>query len=60
MSTIAMQRASPMTMRPVRNSGWSARKVHASTNMSSGPITQLSSSESQSSRRSPVTWPMSS
>ena len=40
-STIAMQRAIPIRIRPVRYSGRSGRKSHARTNMRTGPIIQF-------------------
>ena len=60
MSTMAMQRARPITMRPVRKAGSSGRKIQASANISAGPMSQLRMSDSHSIRRSPVKWPMSS
>ena len=45
MMTIAMHRASPTMMSPVRYSGRSGRKIHARANISAGPRTQLSRSE---------------
>ena len=47
-------------IRPVRNSGWSARNSHASVNISSGPNSQFSASDAPISRRSPASAPMSS
>ena len=55
MMTIAMQRARPTTIRPVRYSGRSGSSSQASANINAGPITQLSSSERTSSFRSAVT-----
>ncbi|KFC49913.1 hypothetical protein GY12_24115 [Micrococcus luteus] len=52
MRTIAMQRASPTMIRPVRYSGRSARKIQARANMSAGPTIQFSTSEVTSRRRS--------
>ncbi|MCY1425801.1 hypothetical protein D9M71_415990 [compost metagenome] len=40
-STMAMQRARPMRLRPVMYSGLSARNTTASTNISTGPMTQF-------------------
>jgi len=51
-STMAMQRASPTRISPIMNSGWSRRKIAASANMSTGPMTQFWTSDSASSRRS--------
>ena len=45
MRTMAMQRASPTIINPVRYSGWSGRSTQARTNMSAGPMTQLSTSD---------------
>ncbi len=55
MMTMAMQRASPTMIRPVRYSGRSGSSSQASANISAGPITQFRTSEETSSRRSPVT-----
>ena len=55
MMTMAMQRARPTMIRPVRYSGRSGSSSHASANIKAGPSTQLSSSELTSSLRSPVT-----
>ncbi|SLI06009.1 Uncharacterised protein [Mycobacteroides abscessus subsp. abscessus] len=55
MITIAMQRARPTMINPVRYSGRSGRKIQASANISAGPTTQFSSSDPASRRRSPVT-----
>ncbi|CAO0832017.1 hypothetical protein SMICM17S_08867 [Streptomyces microflavus] len=55
MMTIAMQRARPTMIKPVRYSGRSGRKIQASANMSAGPRTQLTTSEETISLRSPVT-----
>ena len=49
MMTIAMQRASPTMIRPVRYSGRSGRNSQARANISAGPSTQFSSSEPSSS-----------
>lgn len=57
MTTMAMHRASPTTIRPVRYSGRSGRKSQARANISAGPSTQLSTREGISSRRSRVTAP---
>ena len=48
--TMAMQRASPMRISPAMYSGWSGRKTMASTNISTGPMTQFCSSDSHSTR----------
>ncbi|MNW47621.1 hypothetical protein D3C74_249590 [compost metagenome] len=45
MNTMAMQRASPTMIRPVRYSGRSARNTQARTNMNAGAKTQLIASE---------------
>ena len=58
--TMAMQRARPMTMSPVRNAGSSGRNVQAKANIRAGPISQLRMRDSHSMRRSPVSCPMSS
>ena len=55
MITIAMQRARPTMIRPVRYSGRSGRSSQARANISAGPSTQFSTSELTSSLRSPVT-----
>lgn len=55
MMTMAMQRASPTMIRPVRYSGRSGRKVQASANITAGPTIQLTTSEDAMSLRSPVT-----
>ena len=55
MITIAMQRARPTMIRPVRYSGRSGSISHASVNISAGPTTQLSTSDAPSMRRSEVT-----
>lgn len=55
MMTMAMQRARPTMIRPVRYSGRSGRKIHASANMTAGPTIQLMTSEEMSSLRSLVT-----
>ncbi len=57
MMTMAMQRARPTTIRPVRYSGRSGRKIHARANMTAGPAIQLTTSEDAISPRSPVTVP---
>jgi len=59
-STIAMQRARPTMISPVRYSGRSGSSSQASVNISAGPSTQLRTIEDTSSRRSAVTWPSSS
>ena len=58
-STIAMQRASPTRITPVRYAGWSGSSSQASANITAGPITQLSSSETVIIRRSAVIRPIS-
>ena len=55
MTTMAMQRASPTMMSPVRYSGRSGRNAQARTNISTGPTSQLSTSDEMSSLLSPVT-----
>ena len=55
MMTIAMQRARPTMISPVRYSGRSGSSSQASANISAGPRTQFSSSEDSSNLRSPVT-----
>ena len=45
-STMAMQRAKPMRIRPVMYSGLSERNTTASPNISTGPITQFWTSDS--------------
>ncbi|CKP80185.1 Uncharacterised protein [Mycobacterium tuberculosis] len=55
MITMAMQRARPTMISPVRYSGRSASSSQASANINAGPSTQFSSSELSSSLRSPVT-----
>ena len=49
---MAMQRASPTMIRPVRSSGSSGRKIQAKANITAGPTTQLSSRETVSRRLS--------
>jgi hypothetical protein len=44
-NTMAMQRASPTMINPVRYSGYSDRNNQASANISAGPITQFSTSD---------------
>ena len=56
--TMAMHRASPTMIRPVRSSGRSARNTQARVNMSSGPTTQFRSSETPKVRRSASSSPM--
>ena len=56
-STMAMQRARPTMIRPVRRAGSSGRKIHASANMNAGPSTQLSSRETVISRLSAAISP---
>ena len=55
MITMAMQRARPTMISPVRYSGRSGSISQASANISAGPNTQLSRSELTSNLRSPVT-----
>lgn len=55
MMTIAMQRARPTMISPVRYSGRSGSSSQASVNMSAGPSAQFRMSEDASSLRSPVT-----
>ncbi|CAM5310415.1 hypothetical protein SHIRM173S_13323 [Streptomyces hirsutus] len=55
MMTMAMQRARPTMIRPVRYSGRSGRKIQASANITAGPTSQLTTSEETISFRSPVT-----
>ena len=55
MMTIAMQRARPTMIRPVRYSGRSGSSSQASANISAGPSTQFNTRELTSSLRSPVT-----
>ena len=52
-NTMAMQRASPTMISPVRYSGRSGRKIQARTNMNAGASTQFSTSEVTMSFRSP-------
>ena len=60
MNTIAMHRASPTMINPVRNSGRSGKKIHANANMNAGPRIQFKISDSVRSLRSPVTLWVSS
>ena len=55
MMTMAMQRASPTMIRPVRNAGRSGRKIQARANMRAGPMSQLRTIEETRSRLSAVT-----
>ena len=55
MMTIAMHRASPTMIRPVRYSGRSGRNIQARANISAGPISQFSTRDEMSSFLSPVT-----
>ena len=57
MMTIAIQRARPTMIRPVRYSGRSGSSSQARANISAGPSTQLRISDEISSLRSPVTVP---
>ena len=43
--TIAMQRARPIMIRPIMNSGWPRRNSTASTNIRIGPMTQFCTSD---------------
>ena len=54
-----MHRASPTRITPVRYAGWSGSSSQASANITAGPITQLSSSETVIIRRSAVIRPIS-
>src|SRR5665648_559838 len=58
-STMAMQRASPTMISPVRWAGWSGSSSQARANISAGPTIQFNTSEETRSRRSPVTAPSS-
>ena len=58
MSTIAMQRARPTMISPVRYSGRSGSISQASVNITAGPISQLSTSDITSDRRSAITVPI--
>jgi len=60
MRTMAMQRARPTMISPVRYAGRSGSISHARMNMTSGPITQLITNDETSVRRSLVTVPSSS
>ena len=55
MMTIAMHRARPTMMRPVRYAGRSGSISQARANISAGPTTQLRTSDATSMRRSEVT-----
>ena len=55
MSTMAMQRARPTMMSPVRYSGRSGSISHARVNITAGPTSQLSTSDMASERRSETT-----
>ena len=55
MMTMAMQRARPTMIRPVRYSGRSGSISQANANISAGPNTQFKNSELSSNLRSPVT-----
>ena len=57
MRTMAMQRARPTMMSPVRSSGRSAKKTQARVNMSNGPTTQFKTSDRTSVRRSASSSP---
>ena len=54
-TTIAMQRASPTMMSPVRYSGRSGRNSQARANMTAGPRIQFSTRDETRRRLSPVT-----
>jgi hypothetical protein len=54
-TTIAMHRASPTMMSPVRYSGRSGRNNQARANITAGPASQFSTSDETSSFLSPVT-----
>ena len=54
-STMAMHRARPTMISPVRYSGWSGRNAQARANISAGPMIQFSTRDRASSRLSPVT-----
>jgi hypothetical protein len=58
-STMAMQRARPTMISPVRYSGRSGRNTQASTNMSAGATTQLRTNEVIIRRLSVSTCPVS-
>ena len=60
MKTIAMQRARPTMISPVRYSGRSASSTQARANMSAGPTIQFSTRDSTISFRSAVTRRVSS
>ena len=55
MITMAMHRARPTMISPVRYAGRSGRKTQARVNISAGPTTQFSSNELTRSFLSPVT-----
>ncbi len=59
-STMAMQRASPTMISPVRYSGRSGRKTQARTNMMAGPMTQFSTAETLNIFQAVATLPSSS
>src|SRR5699024_4227970 len=52
--TIAIQRAKPTIISPVRNSGSSGKKVQAKRNMNAGPTTQFNTTDTTTNRRSEV------
>ena len=58
--TMAIQRASPIMIRPTMYSGLSARKAIASRNIRIGPTTQFWTSDSPSTFQSRKTRPISS
>jgi hypothetical protein len=57
MITMAMQRANPTMISPVRYSGRSASSSQASVNITAGPTSQFSTNEDTMSFRSAVTSP---
>ena len=60
MSTMAMQRASPTMISPVRYSGWSGRSSQASANMITGPTSQFWTRETLNIFQAVATLPSSS
>ena len=58
--TIAMQRASPIMIRPTMYSGLSRRKITASANIRIGPTIQFWTSDSARTRPLRNTCPISS
>jgi hypothetical protein len=57
-STIAIQRARPTMIRPVRYSGRSGSISQARANISAGPTSQFSTNDITSERVSPTTVPI--